>query len=188
MRSYTDGMLVCSPRADGEEGVLLFTEASPVLSMALDTSGSCDSLWVATTSTHVNKWPIDIHKANGFGDDETDEGNEESEEDGITDIDDPTPFFTKPIATIPGTSLRASNLGAIVSFPSDKWLGYRWTQCSAIGIFGKVCPLVRVGGSSIKEHKILNNRQQVLTRDNNNKVALWDILHVSKTCCIGTKI
>ena len=91
--------------ADGEEGVLLFTETSPVLSMALDTSGSCDALWVATTSTHVNKWPIDIHKANGFRDDETDEGNEEYNEEGITDIDEPTPFFTKPMTTIPGVAL-----------------------------------------------------------------------------------
>lgn len=80
----------------GQEGVLLFTEANPVLSLALDTSGSCDSLWVATTATHINKWPIDIHKGNGFRDEE------EEEEVAITDIDDPTPFFTKPIATIEG--------------------------------------------------------------------------------------
>ena len=50
-----------------------------------------------------------------------------------------------------------------------------------MGLYGKVCPFICLGGSSIKEYKILNNRQQVLTRDNNNKVTLWDILHVRKT-------
>ena len=42
--------------AGGEEGVLLFCEESPILALALDPLDSQQSLWVATTSTHINKW------------------------------------------------------------------------------------------------------------------------------------
>ena len=40
----------------GEEGVLLFCEESPILALALDPLDSQQSLWVATTNTHINKW------------------------------------------------------------------------------------------------------------------------------------
>lgn len=92
---------------DGQEGVLLFTEDHPVLDLAIDDSGSCDSLWVATTATHINKWPIDPLKANGFGGEgEELSGEDEEEEVGVTDIDEPTPYFTKPISTIPGMEVQ----------------------------------------------------------------------------------
>ena len=42
--------------AGGEEGVLLFCEESPILALALDPLDSQQSLWVATTNTHINKW------------------------------------------------------------------------------------------------------------------------------------
>ena len=35
------------------------------------------------------------------------------------------------------------------------------------------------GGKSIRDFRILNNRQQVLTKDSAGDVALWDVLHVS---------
>jgi len=40
----------------GQEGVLLFCEESPILDLALDPLDNQQSLWVATTNTHVNKW------------------------------------------------------------------------------------------------------------------------------------
>ena len=39
--------------------------------------------------------------------------------------------------------------------------------------------LVAVGGRSIRDFRILSNRQQVLTKDSAGDVALWDVLHVS---------
>ncbi len=76
------------------------TEDAPILDLVLDHSGRCESLWVATTATHVNKWPIDPNKPNGFHSDEEDLSEEEGR---VTAIDDdPPPFFTKPIATLPG--------------------------------------------------------------------------------------
>lgn len=86
----------------GAEGVLLFTESNPVLDLALDTSGSCTSLWVATTATQVNKWPVDVNRVNGFT--AGGEGSSEEEEVGVTYIDEaePTPLFAKPISTVPG--------------------------------------------------------------------------------------
>ncbi len=80
------------------------TEASPILDLALDTSGSCTALWVATTATHVSKWPVDASKANGFAVEGAGSSAEE-EEVGITYVDEPTPLFVKPIATLPGDSL-----------------------------------------------------------------------------------
>ena len=40
----------------GQEGVLLFTEDYPVLSMALDTTDNEQSLWVSTTDTSIKRW------------------------------------------------------------------------------------------------------------------------------------
>ena len=36
------------------------------------------------------------------------------------------------------------------------------------------------GGRSIRDFRILSNRQQVLTKDSAGDVALWDVLHVRK--------
>ena len=41
------------------------------------------------------------------------------------------------------------------------------------------------GGSSIKEYRIAGNKQQVLTRDSNGEVEVWDVLHVSLMICTG---
>ena len=84
----------------GQEGFLLFTEDAPILDLTLDNTGSCESLWVATTATHLNKWPINPNKANGFYDEEVELSEEEDL--GVTDIDEPTPYFSKPITTLPG--------------------------------------------------------------------------------------
>ena len=97
--SYGDSL------AGGEEGLTLFTESSPVLDLALDNTGNCLSLWVATTATHINKWPADASGVNGYsvqGVGSSSSSEEEEEDVEITDIDDPTPLFTKPIARIPG--------------------------------------------------------------------------------------
>ncbi|XP_064382723.1 WD repeat-containing protein 48-like [Halichondria panicea] len=124
-----------------QESTLLFCEESPILSLALDTSGGTDSLWVATTDTSINKWSVDpkllIEEGDGLV-----SGEESEEEVVITNIDEPTPFITKPVATLPG-------------------------------------------GSSIKDFRVLNNRQQVLTRDSNDNVALWDVMHARKIKDLG---
>lgn len=133
----------------GEEGLILFTEEHPILDISLDTSGSCDSLWVATTATHINKWPVDPNKANGFC------AGSEEEETKVTYIDDePAPVFSKPIASIPGKVNNNNKQSPLMPSP---------------------------GGSSIKEYCILSNRQQVLTKDSEGEVVLWDILHVSES-------
>ena len=38
--------------------------------------------------------------------------------------------------------------------------------------------LLDAGGRSIRDFRILSNRQQVLTKDSAGDVALWDVLHV----------
>lgn len=106
----------------GDEGVPLFTEANPILHLALDSSGSCASLWVATTATHVNKWPVDPSRLNGFVAEGMGQGEVSSEEEeGVTYIDDaePTPLFTKPISSLPGiASLPACLVQLFSFFPS----------------------------------------------------------------------
>ena len=72
-----------------------------MLDLALDASGASNSLWVATTATHINKWPIEPHKVNGFEDESAGLSGEEEGE-GVTDMDESAPYFTKPIATILG--------------------------------------------------------------------------------------
>ena len=88
----------------GEEGFLLFTESAPILDLTLDTTGSCPALWVATTATHLHKWPVDPNKSNGFATEVSsgEEEEEEEEEVEVTYIDEPAPLFSKPIATLPG--------------------------------------------------------------------------------------
>ena len=44
------------------------------------------------------------------------------------------------------------------------------------------CVSLPTGGSSIKEYRIAGNKQQVLTRDSNGEVEVWDVLHVSMIC------
>ena len=84
--------------------MILFTEENPILDLALDSSGSCEALWVATTATHINKWPVDPNRVNGFEMEVVAPSEEEEEEEGgITYIDDDVPpVFSKPIATLPG--------------------------------------------------------------------------------------
>ena len=35
-----------------------------------------------------------------------------------------------------------------------------------------------IGGTTIVEYRILNNKRQVLTKDNTGNVALWNVLQV----------
>lgn len=74
------------------------------MDLQLDPTDNNASIWAATTSTHVNKWPVDPSSlANGRLDEEEEMDDEEEEEDiGITDIDDPQPLFTQPLASLPG--------------------------------------------------------------------------------------
>ena len=37
---------------------------------------------------------------------------------------------------------------------------------------------LNAGGRSIRDFRVLSNRQQVLTKDSKGDVALWDVLHV----------
>lgn len=37
---------------------------------------------------------------------------------------------------------------------------------------------VLIGGASIRQYQVLNNKRQVLTKDTENNVALWDVLKV----------
>lgn len=149
----------------GDEGLVLFTEDSPILDLALDTSGSCHALWVATTATHVNKWPVDPSKANGFNNVEG-AGSSEEEEGGITYIDEPAPIFSQPIAVLPGqvhSVLHLPILASVISPPPPSPLSLSPAPS---------------GGSSIKEYRILANRHQVLTKDSEDEVVRWDVLHV----------
>ena len=99
---------VVSLTAGGQEGVVLFCEDSSILDLKLDQSDGENgvSLWAATTNTHVNKWPTDPSTlTNGKMEEEERnmaEEDEEEEEVGITDIDDPQPIFSQPLALIPG--------------------------------------------------------------------------------------
>lgn len=79
------------------------------MNLKLDPGDDYASIWAATTSSYVNKWPVDpASMTNG----KMDEGEEmEEEEDiGITDIDDPQPLFTQPLATVPGEQTQCSDV------------------------------------------------------------------------------
>ena len=41
--------------------------------------------------------------------------------------------------------------------------------------------IITIGGTTIIEHRILNNKRQVLTKDNTGNVALWNVLRVSNS-------
>ena len=101
--------------------MVLFCEESSILNLKLDPSDDCTSIWAATSSTHVNKWPVDpSNMTNGkLSEEEEEEGGEmEVEEDiGITDIDDPQPLFTQPLATVPGEQVNPER-----SLVNEVWL------------------------------------------------------------------
>ena len=78
----------------------MFYEDAPILDLALDPTDNYNSLWVATTDTSVSKWPVD---PNISIDDDPVNGADEEEDPVITDVDDPTPYFSKPHTRIPGT-------------------------------------------------------------------------------------
>ena len=138
--------------------MVLFCEESAILDLKLDPSDNCTSIWAATTSTHVNKWPVDpASMTNGkMSEGEEEEGEMEVEEDvGITDIDDPQPLFCQPLATVPG-----EQDVLIICHVVHEGCGFD------------------AGGRNIRDFRILSNRQQVLTKDSSGEVALWDVLHV----------
>ena len=79
------------------------------MNLKLDLSDDSSSIWAATTNTYVNKWAVDPSTVTNGKMEEGEERNmeeeeeeEEEEEVAITDIDDPQPMFTQPLATIPG--------------------------------------------------------------------------------------
>lgn len=82
----------------------MFCEDSPILNLKLDLSDDSPSIWAATSNTHVNKWAVDPSTVTNGKMEEGEERQEEMEEEevAITDIDDPQPIFTQPLATIPG--------------------------------------------------------------------------------------
>ena len=53
-----------------------------------------------------------------------------------------------------------------------------WFVNSSKGGCGFIVRFFPIGSPSIVECRILNNRRQVVTRDNKKNVMLWDILHV----------
>ena len=56
---------------------------------------------MATTDTAVNKWSVDPNLMVD-GDDGMMNGVNSEEDLVITDIDEPSPMFTKPVSTLPG--------------------------------------------------------------------------------------
>ena len=46
--------------------------------------------------------------------------------------------------------------------------------------FSNTCDdlIITIGGTTIVEYRILNNKRQVLTKDNTGTVALWNVLQV----------
>ena len=46
--------------------------------------------------------------------------------------------------------------------------------------FSNTCDdlIITIGGTTIVEYRILNNKRQVLTKDNTGNVALWNVLQV----------
>ena len=57
----------------------------------------------------------------------------------------------------------------------------KFAKVSPVKAYGHMvhsCTHAYAGGPSIREYRILGNRQHVLTRDSNGHVQLWDILHV----------
>ena len=153
--------------------MVLFCEDSPILNLKLDPSDDNTSLWAATTNTPVNKWPVSHPDNITNGKMEEGEEIEEVEEDiCITDIDDPQPLFTQPLATIPGQ----------ISI-------HVYTIMVSIEAMDHGCGL-NTGGRSIRDFRILSNRQQVLTKDSVGDVAVWDVLHVREflRCKVENKI
>ena len=83
----------------------------------MDLSDDRGSIWAATTNTHVNKWAVEGVERN------TEE--EEEEEVAITDIDDPQPLFTQPLATIPGRLKQYSCFVFFLRVPYKLLVGFK---------------------------------------------------------------
>ncbi|MCG8622964.1 MAG: hypothetical protein MJE68_13335 [Proteobacteria bacterium] len=95
----------------------MFCEDSSILNLKVDLSDDRGSIWAATTNTHVNKWAVEGVERN------TEE--EEEEEVAITDIDDPQPLFTQPLATIPGRLKQYSCFVFFLRVPYKLLVGFK---------------------------------------------------------------
>ena len=67
---------------------------------------------------------------------------------------------------------RGSNIAKFAKVSPIKSYGHMVYSCTPVHVHAYA------GGPSIREYRILGNRQHVLTRDSNGHVQLWDILHV----------
>ena len=40
-----------------------------------------------------------------------------------------------------------------------------------------------IGGASIRQHHVLNDKRHIITKDSDDRVAVWDVLTVSASSC-----
>ncbi|XP_065897763.1 WD repeat-containing protein 48-like isoform X2 [Dysidea avara] len=73
-----------------QESTLLFCEDSSVLRLCLDPTDDYHSIWVATSNTHINKWPTELVPV------------ETADNDDDNDNEDASPLHCKPVDTLPG--------------------------------------------------------------------------------------
>ncbi|CAI7995694.1 WD repeat-containing protein 48 [Geodia barretti] len=149
----------------GVDGSMLFVADAPVLCLTPDLCDPQESLWVATTESSISKWTFDPEAC----DDEEEE--EEAGEEG---------------------EVRVGERGGEereVEKEGEEGEEEESVEVTDIDEYAPSCLMKRTvlipGGPSIREYRILEDRQHVLTRDSNGHVQLWDILHAVKAAGLG---
>lgn len=129
--SGRDGKVWATDLRNPDNRSLICQESSPVNKLEFG-SAEQNCIWVATSESSVNCWPLKDLKI------------DESDTKGLISLNPPPP----PQPTLPPPSQH---------------------------------PLHTIrGGASIKQYNVLNDKRHIITKDSENKIALWDVLSASK--------
>merc|ERR1712226_1227730 len=147
-------------------------EKKPILSMQFG-DAAMKSLWLSTTSSHINKWEIPT-EVSSFG------GREEAETEDQNE-------YGSIYSGAGGNTNQSSHNSTITASASsnDQTISSEHFR-SAMSTFKRSGPLYTIEGKpALVRYHVLNNKRHVLTQDSEGTVSKWDVLTGVKESVIG---
>lgn len=149
-----------------EESMLICEETAPVLSM--DFGQNQESLWIATSNSSIKNWSLL----------QVDPQNVNSSK------------TSNHIASVKNVSIapKTDELSTLSNSLIDQSITSESSSLSSFLLQNpiNVKPLVTIKGTaSIKQYHILNDKRNIVTKDTDENVSVWDVLQAKRTESLG---
>lgn len=158
-----------------EDAMLICEETAPILSM--DFGQNQDSLWVATSNSSIKNWslkPNDTQNANLFKNQNKNSSINQSASPNHVNICEKNSDLSlgNTLSTSLNDQSNKSESSSLTSFLLQNPINVK--------------PLVTIKGTaSIKQYHILNDKRNIVTKDSDENVSVWDVLQAKRTESLG---